>query len=83
MVPSTLNTLNAVLMVECVSWHAPLCLLINWWLLSLQFPAMCVQESGNPHSGHAFVGASLYLCANFPLYTWPYMYLSMYGYAVL
>jgi hypothetical protein len=32
-------------------------------------PAIYVQESGKPHSGHASVGASLYLCANLPMYS--------------
>ncbi len=34
---------------------------------------MCVQESGSPQSGHASVGACLYLKASLPLYSWPYM----------
>ena len=55
--------LNAVLMIARVSWQAALCLLINWLLWVLYSPAMWVQESGNPHSGNASVGTSLYLCA--------------------
>ncbi len=34
---------------------------------------MCVQESGKPHNGQAFVGASPYLYASLPLYNWPWM----------
>jgi hypothetical protein len=30
-------------------------------------PALCVQESGSPQSGHASVGACLYLKASLPL----------------
>ena len=38
---------------------------------------MCVQESGSPQSGHASVGAGLYLKASLPLYSWPYMNLTI------
>ncbi len=38
---------------------------------------MCVHESGNPHSGHASVGANPYLYASLPLYNCPYRNLRM------
>ncbi len=38
---------------------------------------MCVHESGNPHSGHASMGANPYLYASLPLYSCPYMNLRM------
>ena len=63
--------LKAVLMAAWVSWHAALCLLMIWLVWYEHCLAMCVQESGNPHSGHASVGASPYLCASLPLYSWP------------
>ncbi len=44
---------------------ATLCLLMNWWVLDLHYPAMCVDESGSPHSGHASLSASLYLYDSF------------------
>ncbi len=69
--------LNADLMAAWVSWHAALCLLINWSFWVMHSPAMCVQESGSPHSRHASVGACLYLKASLPLYRWPYMNLSI------
>jgi len=58
-------------MAAWVSWQAMLCLLMNWLLWVLHLPAMWVQESGNPHNGHAFVGASLYLYTTLLLYSWP------------
>jgi hypothetical protein len=30
---------------------------------------VCVQESGNPHSGHASLGANFYIYTNLPLYS--------------
>ena len=61
--------LKADLMVAWVSWQAALCLLINWSLWVLHCPATCVQLSGSPQSGHASVGACLYLNASLPLYS--------------
>ena len=52
--------LNAVLMAACVSWHAASCLVINLLLWGSHSTAMWVHESGNLHSGHASVAASLY-----------------------
>ncbi len=36
-----------------------------------------MQEYGNSHSGHASVGASLYLYASLPFYSWSYVNFSM------
>ena len=68
--------LIAVLMDAWVSWLASLCLLMNWFLWILHSLAMWGQEFGKPYSGHASVGACLYMYANFPLYSWAYMNLS-------
>ena len=64
-------------MAAWVSWHAALCLLMMWLLWCEHWPAMCVHESGKPHSGHASVGANPYLYASLPLYSWPYRNLRM------
>ena len=69
--------LKAVRMAAWVSWHAALCLLMMWLLWCEHWPAMCVHESGKPHSGHASVGANPYLYASLPLYSWPYRNLRM------
>jgi hypothetical protein len=50
-----------------VSWQASLRLLMNWSFWVLHCLAMCVQESGSPHSGHASVVACLYLRASLRL----------------
>ena len=59
--------LNADLIAAWVGWHAASCLLMNWSLQVLHCPAMCVQESCSPNSGHASVGACLYMKASLPL----------------
>ena len=69
--------LKAVRMAAWVSWHVALCLLIMWLLWCEHWPAMCVHESGMPHSGHTSVSASPYLYASLPLYSWPYRNLRM------
>jgi len=69
--------LNVVLMTTCVSWHAALYLLINWWLWNYHYPALYVHETDSPHSGHAYVSANLYMYASLPLYSWPHRKLSM------
>ena len=57
---------NAVLMVALVSWWVALCLLMNLlWVLHSP-AAMWMHEFGNPQSGHASVGASVYTYANLP-----------------
>jgi hypothetical protein len=61
--------LDAVLMAGWVSWQGAFCLRMHWLLRVLHSPAICVQESGSPHSGHASMGANLYLYANLPLYS--------------
>ncbi len=63
--------LKDVLMAAWVSWHVALCLLMMRLVWREHCPAMCVQESGKPHNGHACVGASSYLYASLPLYSWP------------
>ena len=68
--------LNADLMAAWLNWQAAICLLMNWSLWELHCPAMCVHESRSPQSGHASVGACLYLKASLPLYSWPYMNLT-------
>ena len=53
------------------------CLLMNWSLWVLHCLAMFVQEFGSPQSGHASVGACLYMWASLPLYSWTHMNLSI------
>jgi hypothetical protein len=53
--------LNVVRMAAWVSWQAALCLLMMWLMRCGHLPAICVNESGIPHSGHASVGANPYI----------------------
>ena len=48
--------LEACRIMACTNWTAALCFLMMWGVLAGQAPAMCVQESGWPHRGHAGVG---------------------------
>ena len=48
--------LEACRIMACTSWTAALCFLMMCGVLAGQAPAMCVHESGAPHSRHAGVG---------------------------
>ena len=61
--------LDAVLMAWWDSWQAALCLMMIWLIWDMHWPAIWVEESDSPHSGHASVRTNFYLYANLPLYS--------------